>query len=39
MSLRFFNVYGIDQTIEYAGVITKFASNNLRDFEREISYL
>jgi UDP-glucose 4-epimerase len=24
ISLRFFNIYGIDQTIQYAGVITKF---------------
>jgi dTDP-D-glucose 4,6-dehydratase len=25
ISLRFFNVYGVGQTLEYAGVITKFA--------------
>lgn len=27
ISLRFFNIYGIDQTIQYAGVITKFIKN------------
>jgi len=27
ISLRFFNIYGIHQTIQYAGVITKFIQN------------
>ena len=31
ISLRFFNVYGIGQTIEYAGVITKFAERLRRN--------
>ena len=34
--LRFFNIYGIGQTIEYAGVITKFLENILKNKPIEI---
>lgn len=34
--LRFFNIYGVDQTSEYAGVITKFIEKIRQDEDLEI---
>lgn len=37
ISLRFFNIYGIDQTIQYGGVITKFIENIQKKYSLKIN--